>query len=141
MPIDYGQAPDPGQYVIALLTPLGLPVGRERNPETPLPCYKVTVIPGKSDKFILRAVVSVHSFATDPNPERAHGIANDAAQDADHVLLSQTPGDVVTLANGSTAAGKICPNQTPAYADYRDPFIKRYVGRYDVELRFTATQS
>lgn len=137
MTLNYGQPADPGQYFIALLTPLGLPVGRERNLETPLPCYTVNVLPGHSDKYILRAIVSVHSFATDPNTERANDIASANSWAADKVLLSQTPSDITTLANGSTAAGWICSHASPAWTDYRDPFIKRWTARYTTELRFT----
>jgi hypothetical protein len=141
MTLNYGQAPDPGQYIIALLIPLGLPVGREVSLETQLPAYQVTVIPGKSNKYLLCAMVSVHSYATDQNAERAHDLALNAAQAADTVLLSQWPSDIVTLANGTTAGALICCSHPPAYADYRDPFIKRYVARYDVQLRFTASGS
>lgn len=141
MTLNYGSPPDPGQYVIALLTPLGLPIGRTRSIETGLPCFMVTVIPGRSSKYMLCATVSVHSFATDMNPERAHDIALANAQKAETILLSQTPADITTLANGTTAAGWICPHQPPAWVDYKDPLIIRYVARYDVELRFTATGS
>jgi hypothetical protein len=143
MTVNYGQAPDPGQYIIALLTPLGLPVGRTVNLGTSLPAYMVNILPGKSDKYILCATASVHSFATDPNQnqERAHDLALNAAQAADTVLISQMPSDIVTLANGKTAGGLICPQQPPMWVDYKDPFIIRYVARYSVELRYTATGS
>jgi hypothetical protein len=141
MTLNYGQPSDPGQYVIALLTPLGLPVTRTRNLESPVPAYMVTIIPGKSNRYTLCATVSLHTFATDLNPERAHDLALNAAQAADTILISQTPADIVTLANGKTAAGWICPHQPPAWLDYRDPLIIRYVARYDVELRYTASGS
>lgn len=142
MTLNYGSAPDPGQYVIALLTPRGLPIGRTRNVvNTGLPCYMVTVIPGRSSKYMLCAEVRVHSFATDPNPERAHDIANANSQAADKILLSQTPADITTLANGTTAAGWICPSHPPSWQDYKDPLIIRYFASYHVELRFTASGS
>jgi hypothetical protein len=141
MTLNYGQPPDPGQYIIALLTPIGNTVGRTLNLSSPLPAYVVTILPGKSNRYTLCATASVHSFATDQNPERAHDLALNAAQAADTVLISQMPSDIVTLANGKTAGGWICPQQPPMWVDYKDPFIIRYVARYDVELRFTATGS
>lgn len=136
MSLNYGQAPDPEDFIIGLLLPLGLPVSPERDEETDLPCYVVTVLPGTSDRFMMQPVVSVHSFA------KTRDVAAQAARNADNVLISTTPADNVTLANGDIAPGAwVEPMSPPAFAEYRDPDIKRYVGRYRPMLRFTATQS
>lgn len=135
MTLNYGRPANPEAFVIKLLEPLGLPVGPERDEETTLPCYVVTAVAGKSDKFMLDATVSVHSYAN------SRAAATDAAWDADNLLLSITPGDLITMPDGRQASAWICVHHPPTWADYRDPFIKRYVARYDVLLRFTATHS
>lgn len=131
MTLNYGQPANPEAFVIGLLSPLGLPVGPERDESTPLPCYVVTAVAGKSNRYILCATVSVHSMAT------TRAAASQAAWDADNVLISVTPADPVTLPDGSTAAAWVEPVMPPVWADYRDPFIKRYSARYTAELRFT----
>jgi len=141
MSLDYGRPANPEEFIIAKLIPLGLPVEPERDEETPLPCYVVTSVTNKSDRYLLDATVSVHSYAKDTTSARGRAAASQAAWDADGLLMSQTPGDVINMSDGRPAGAWICPHMPPAWADYRDPFIKRYVARYDVLLRFTATQS
>ncbi|CQD03777.1 hypothetical protein BN000_00646 [Mycobacterium europaeum] len=137
MSLDYGRPAPPEQFIILKLMPLGLPVGPERTQSTPLPCYVVTSVVNHSDRFLLQATVSVHTLAQgDGATEMGRAQASDAAWAADDLLLSQTPGDLVTLHDGRTAGGWIDPNMSPVFADYRDPFIKRYLGRYDALLRF-----
>lgn len=133
MSLNYGRPPGPEAFIIAKLIPLALPVGPERDEETPLPCYVVTSVANKSDRHMLDATVSVHTFGT------TRAAASDAAWNADELLLSQTPGDLVTMPDGRTAGAWIDPHMPPTFADYRDPFIKRYVARYDALLRFTPT--
>lgn len=133
MSLDYGRPADPEGFVIAKLIPLGLPVGPERDESTGLPCYVVTSVVNKSDRHVLDATVSVHSYGS------TRAAASEAAWNADELLLSQTPGDLVTMFDGRPAGAWICPHMPPVWADYRDPFIKRYVARYDALLRFTPT--
>ena len=139
MPLIYGQPANPEEFIIAKLKPLGLPVGPERNEDTPLPCYVVTAVASKSDRFLLCATVSVHTFATDTPTAMARATASVAAWNADNLLISLTPGDTSTMSDGRHAGAWVCPIQAPMFADYRDPFIRRYVARYDVELRFRPT--
>lgn len=140
MSLNYGRPANPEAFIIAKLIPLGLPVGPERNQSTPLPCYVVTSVVNKSDRYVLDATVSVHTYAQgDGETEMGRAEASDAAWNADNLLLSQTPGDLVTMPDGRTAGAWICPHMSPVYADYRDPFIKRYVARYDALLRFQPT--
>ncbi len=134
MSLNYGLPANPEAFVIARLLPLGLPTGPERDEQTALPCYVVTAVAGKSDRFMLSATVSVHSYAT------TRADASTAAWNADNVLISLTPADVITMPDGRPASAWVDPIMPPVFADYRDPFIKRYVGRYDVRLRFTPTQ-
>lgn len=131
MSLDYGRPANPEGFIIAKLIPLGLPVEPERDQETPLPCYVVTSVVNKSDRCLLDATVSVHTYAS------TRAAASTAAWDADDLLLSQTPGDLVIMADGREAGAWIEPHMSPVFAEYRDPFIKRYVARYDALLRFT----
>lgn len=140
MTLNYGQPANPEAFVIGILKQLSIPVGPERDEETALPCYVVTSVANKSDKSLLDATVSVHSYASDTNAARGRAAASQAAWDADKLLTSHTPGDVYTMPDGRVASAWICPHMPPAWADYRDPFIKRYVARYDVLLRYTPTQ-
>lgn len=139
MTLNYGRPPNPEGFIIGALTSLGLPVGPERGEDTPLPCYVVTAVAGKSNRFILTATVSVHSFGRGNTPEEGRAIASEAAWNADNALISLTPGDLITLPDNSTAGAWVDCVMPPVFADYRDPYIKRYVGRYNAELRFTPT--
>ncbi|BCP29607.1 hypothetical protein JF780_05795 [Mycobacterium intracellulare] len=140
MAVNYGRPANPEAFIIAKLLSLGLPAVPERNQSTGLPCYVVTSVVNKSNRYLLEATVSVHSFAQgDGETEMGRAQASDAAWDADDLLLSQTPGDVVTMPDGRTAGAWIDPHTPPTFADYRDPFIKRYVARYDALLRFQPT--
>jgi hypothetical protein len=133
MPLNYGKPAPPEDFIIGALIPLGIPVGPERAEETSLPCYVVTALPGKSDRFMLCPVVSVHTFATTRDE------ADQWAWKADNLLISLTSSDVITMPNGDTASAWVDPMQTPAFADYHDPFIKRYSARYQPNLRFLPT--
>lgn len=139
MTLNYGRPANPEAFVIGALMSLGLPVAVERDEEMALPCYQVTAVASKSDKRMLCATVSVHSFGKGNTPAEGRAIASAAAWDADNTLLSLTPGDMVTLPDGTTAGAWVMVISAPMFADYRDPYIKRYVGRYDVELRFNPT--
>ncbi|ORV92800.1 hypothetical protein AWC11_07300 [Mycobacterium interjectum] len=140
MTLNYGRPANPEGFVIAQLLPLGLPVGPERDEETPLPCYVVTALPGaKSDRYLLCATVSVHSYAQGTTAAMGRAAASDAAWNADTRLLSLTPGDEVIMSDGRPASGWVCPHMPPAWDGFRTPHIKRYIARYDVELRFTPT--
>lgn len=131
MSINYGSPANPEAFIIATLLPLGWPVGPERDESTGLPSYVVTAAAGRGDRFMLEATVSVHSYAA----TRAEASA--LAWDADSLLLSRMPGDLVTLPDGSVVGAWVDPHTPPAWVDYHDPFIKRYVARYDALLRFT----
>lgn len=140
MTLNYGRPANPEAFIIAKLIPLGLPVGPERTQSTPMPCYVVTSVVNHSDRRLLEATVTVHTYAQgDGVTEMGRAQASEAAWDADDLLLSQTPGDLVTMPDGRTAGAWIDPHTPPFFADYRDPFIKRYCGRYDALLRFTPT--
>lgn len=135
MSVNYGRPASPEGVVIGRLMPLGLPVGVERSEDDPLPSYVVTAFPGTSDRRMLTAIVSVASFGA----TRAEAEA--AAWAADDQLISGTPGDVITLPDGSTATAWIDPYQTPAWDNYDgDPYLKRYVARYRAFLRFSQTR-
>ncbi|UXA06585.1 hypothetical protein KXD96_28005 (plasmid) [Mycobacterium sp. SMC-2] len=146
MTLNYGRPAPPEDFIIGALIPLGLPVTAERDQETGmpvigaqpagLPCYLVTALPApECDNFLLQPLVSVHSFAATRDE------ADIAAWNADDRLVSLTPGDIVTMPNGKTASAWVERTQVPAFAEYRDPFIKRYSARYRPLLRYMPTQS
>ena len=128
--IDYGQPANPEAFIIGALAPLGVSAGPERVEADPLPFYLVTSLHPKSDRHMLRALVSVASFG------QTRAAASAAAWAADKLLTSLTPGDVVTLPDGSTAAAWVEPSMAPAWGHYPDPDVKRYVARYVVLLRY-----
>lgn len=139
MTLDYGRPANPEAFVIGVLKQLNIPVGPERDEETGLPCYVVTSVANKSDRYMLDATVSVHSYAGDTDMARGRAAASKIAWDADNLLLSLLPSDTFTMPDGRTAGAWVNPHMPPTWADYRDPFIKRYVARYDVLLRFQPT--
>lgn len=118
--------------MIAVLKPLGVPVVPERADGDPLPSYMVTAIPGStSDRVTLSALVQVNSF------DVTRDKAQNAADNADHALMSMNDWDVVTLPDGSTTTANVDCKMFPAWHEYRDPRVKCYVARYEIELRFT----
>lgn len=131
MSINYGQVANPGAYVMGILLPLNRIVEPERDEDDPTPNYVVNAIPGPPDRFSVNVLVSVHTFAP------THAEAYAAAIDADNLILSTSAGDVITLPDGTTAQGVVCPSLFPHYINYHDPRIKRYFARYGVEMRRT----
>lgn len=131
--IHYGQPASPEQFVIGALMPLGIFTQPEHGSDDPLPAYVVTSLHPKSDRHMLRALVSVATLGT------TRSDASDHAWTADDRLMSLTPGDVVTLPNGTTAQGYIEPHMAPAWDRYSDPFVKRYVAKYVALLRYEPT--
>lgn len=135
MTLNYGRPTPPEDFIIGALMRLGRPVVPEKDELAELPCYQVTSLPGTSNRYMLCPIVSVHSFG------RTRDEADKAAWDADELLLSLTPGDSITLATGVVVPGAwVDPKQTPTFVEYRDPDIKRYVGRYTPNLRFLPTK-
>lgn len=136
MSIDYGE-PTPGEdFVIGALIPLGIAVGPESDEETALPRFVVTQLPGHDNRYIDCPIVSVHTMA------RTRAEADQWARKGHRVLIGLTPGDQITLADGRVVPGAWCPPKSgwPAYANYRDPHIKRYNARYQPELRYLPTR-
>lgn len=139
MSLNWGTVTNPESWMVGLLLPLGLPIGAERDELTALPGYVVTSVAPVDDKLTMDAVVSVHSFAQSTEAGGGGRLqASQAAFNAHYRIISCTPGDVITLASGATAPGAwVTTKMAPAFADYKDPNIARYVARYSVALRFT----
>jgi hypothetical protein len=138
--LDYGTIAPPTQFAIGLWTPLGLPVGPDRDEDTGLPCYVANGIAGTDDKYLLHAVISLHTFAKGNTPDEGFAIADKWAWAAHYKIAGLTMGDIVTLPNGDTAevAGLGADTaQMPVFQPYRDPFIIRYYARYCIPLRFS----
>jgi hypothetical protein len=95
----------------------------------------VTALPGHDNRYVDCPIVSVHTMAATRDE------ADRWARKAHKVLISLTPGDQITLADGTVVPGAWChPKSRPSYADYRDPHIKRYNARYQPELRYLPTK-
>lgn len=142
MSLNYGAPVSPTQFGIGLLLPLGLPVVPFRTEETSLPCYVLNAIAGRDDKYVMDAVISVHTFAKGNTPEEGPALAEGPAFAAHNKIISMAPGDVITLPNGMTAASQGWPEtqQIPVFQPYHgDPYIARYYARYLIPLRFTFT--
>jgi hypothetical protein len=131
MSLNYGRPASPEGFIIGKLIPLNLPVEPERDQLTSLPGYVVTAVAPKHDRYLLQATVSVHTFAN------TRAAAEQAAWNADNLLISLTPGDVITMPDGRPASAWVDPVLAPTFQNYQDPLIKRYVARYDALLRFT----
>lgn len=140
MSLHYGTVPPPTQFGIGLLTPLGLSVGPTRQELTSLPGYVVNGITGTDDKYMLEAIVSVHTFAEGNSPQEGFAIADQWAWAAHYKIIGLTMGDVVTLPNGTTAqCVGLGPEtkQMPVFQPYRANEIIRYYARYCIPLRFS----
>lgn len=134
MTLYYGEAPSPSAFAIAWMESLGVPVSAERDEDTPLPSFVVNAVAGSDDRHLMTAIISVHTFADTP------AAADALAWKAHYRWTSLTPGDTVTFVDGTTAQpGWPSCDQIPVYQPYRDPYIKRYYGRYRLPLRFRPT--
>jgi len=131
--IDYGQPASPEAFIIAALLPLGYFTEPEHGADDPLPAFVVSSLHPKSDRHMLRALVSVATIG------ETRSQASDVAWEGDRRLMSLTAGDTLVLPNGRTAQGRIEPHTGPTWDRYADPYVKRYVARYTALLRYEPT--
>lgn len=130
----YGFAPPSGvEMLVAWLTPLGS-VAAERQAGDPLPFWLVSRVAGPDDKITDHGTFSVHSLA------ETLAAAEDFAMLAHQRILTLgpplAPQRRVALTGGRTVwADKVTTDLFPRYEYYSDT-IRRFVGRYDIDLRF-----
>lgn len=140
MALDYGTITSPTQFALGVLKPIGIPVLPTKTESMPMPCYVANAITNTGDKYLLHAIISLHTYAQGNTPQEGMAIADQWAWAADRLIMSLTMGDVVILPNGNTAeCAGLGPErpQMPVFQPYRDPFIVRYYARYSIPLRFS----
>lgn len=132
----YGSLPPSGvELLVAWLSPLGDAAG-ERKAGDPLPFWLVSRVAGPDDKITDHGTYSVHSMA------------DSLAAAEDHALLAHrrilalgpplAPQRRVAISGGRTVfADMVKTDLFPRYEYYSDN-IRRYVARYDIDLRFIA---
>lgn len=131
--------PSVSELVIVWLRPLGDAngVGLDRPSGGVLPYRMVTPVAGDDDKITQTSIVSVHTFGTDMDTAEA------AAQITHQRMLLLGPPLVVqqpvTLSSGATVmADSVTTKLIPTWVDYEDNVIRRFVARYEIDLRFIA---
>jgi hypothetical protein len=123
------------EILVAWLSPLG-EAAAERKAGDPLPFWLVSRVAGLDDKITDHGTFSVHSMA------------ESLAAAEDHALLAHqrilalgpplAPQRRVTISGGRVVfADMVKTDLFPRYEYYSDN-IRRYVARYDIDLRFIA---
>lgn len=115
-------------------------VGAERpsstapNP-TPLPYRMVNRVSGHDDKVFESSIVSVHTFGyTMTDAEAAAYVTHGWMLALGPPIFGQIP---VTISNSQVVmADCVETMQSPLWVDYEDTNIRRFVARYQIELRF-----
>jgi hypothetical protein len=129
--------PSVSEFVVAWLRPLGDPngVGLERPSGAVLPYRMVTRVAGSDDKITESSVVSVHTFADNmDDAETAAQLTHRRMLALGPPLASQQP---VTMSDSSVVvADCVTTKQSPIWVDYDDNTIRRFVARYEIDLRF-----
>jgi hypothetical protein len=136
--------PDPDEFVVAWLSPLG-GGGIKVDDDTVLPfryVHTIDIIPD-DNLFTARAIISVHTMcdASGDDPAAYTTAAKDAS-DATHrrmMYLSAHPGTVVTLPSGQKASvDYLDVQEAPTWVDYDNDQILQKVGTYEAGFTFVA---
>lgn len=140
MTILYGLRPPSGvELLVAWLAPVCVDQGMgavaaERQAGDPLPFWLVSRVAGLDDKVTDHGTFSVHSLA-----ESLAGAEDWALLAHDRILTlgpPLAPQRRVSISGGRTAwADQVMTDLFPRYEYYSDT-IRRFVGRYDIDLRF-----
>jgi hypothetical protein len=136
-------APSVTEFVVTYLqTQFGATgVGAEKPTTGPtgtlLPYRMVNRVSGHDDKVFESSIVSVHTFAdTMTDAESAAYVTHGWMLALGPPIVGQT---AVTISTGSVMANCVETMQSPIWVDYEDTNLRRFVARYEIELRFTAT--
>lgn len=122
-------APDAEELVIAYLSQSFDNVSFIMPDTPPMPFYLVHRISGGSDKVTDHATVSIHAFHS------TRSAAADAAREMHDLMTNWLPKTAVALSSGSAGVDHVYVLETPAWVDYDDKTLQRYVGRYRIDLR------
>jgi hypothetical protein len=125
-------APDPQEFLLAWLAPLGDECSTRRNPNDPLPFRMVVRVGGAGDLFSDFPLMSVHTFgATDTLASRASKVTEQRL-----LVLLDDPTTNVLMPDGSIAN---CENfevkEAARKEHYHNTSVIRYVGRYALGLK------
>lgn len=127
-------APDAEELVVSYLAQFFPNVSVTMPAEPPLPFYLVTRISGGDDMVTDYATVSVHAFASDRTA------ASDAARAMHDKMRNLNARIGIPVSNGTAGVDRVETKETPAWRDYDDANLQRYVGRYGLDLRLKRTQ-
>jgi hypothetical protein len=139
----FGSLPPSGvELLVAWLEPIALAhvppgdVRGERKAGDPLPFWLVSRVAGLDDKVTDRGTYSVHSMAD--NMDAAGEFALLAHQRILTLGPPFAPQRRVTISGGREVfADSVTTDLFPRYEYYSDN-IRRFVARYDIDLRFIA---
>jgi hypothetical protein len=130
--------PSINEVVVAWLLPIGAAnsASVERPTGAVLPFRMVNRVAGKDDKITDSATVSVHTFgATMDEAEAAARMTHRRMLALGPPIGAQEP---VTISTGTVVVDCVETSQSPVWIDYEDTNIRRFVARYEIDLRFIA---
>jgi hypothetical protein len=132
----FGSLPPSGvEILVAWLSPLG-DASAERKAGDGLPFWLVSRVAGPDDKITDHGTYSVHSMAESLTAAEDHALL--AHQRILALGPPLAPQRRVTISGGRVVfADKVTTDLFPRYEYYSDN-IRRYVARYDIDLRFIA---
>ncbi|MDF3280922.1 hypothetical protein [Gordonia sp. N1V] len=122
------------ELLVAYLTPLltADQVSTELPNEPPLPFILVTRIAATDDKVTELAMADVEFFAN------SRDSANDLARQGHSRMLSLSPKTPVVTPSGTVWVDWVRTDQGPAWQDYADEDLDRYVARYEIASRINS---
>ncbi|QIS06758.1 hypothetical protein F5X71_34605 [Nocardia brasiliensis] len=122
---------DTETFVIAYLAPLGY-VRAEMPNTPPLPFHLVSRITGSDDGVTDWGTVQIEVFAANRNSARV------AARRMHARMLALSPRAVVATDKGPASIDHRATLLGPAFLDYQDENLQRYVARYELATRLTS---
>lgn len=136
-------APPSGvEILVAWLSPLGatqsppVTVAAERKANDPLPFWLISRVAGLDDKISDQGTYSVHSMASTLDTAESLSLLAHRAVSALGPPLA--PQRRVTISGGRIVfADRVATDTFPRYEYYSDT-VRRFIGRYDIDLRFVA---
>lgn len=118
-------------FTVAYLASLGN-VRAEMPNSPPLPFYLVTRIVGSDDGVTDCGTVQIDVFDSTRDGARV------AARNMHARMLALSPKLVVTTDKGAARIDRRRTLMAPAYLDYQDENLRRYVARYEIASRLTS---
>jgi hypothetical protein len=131
-------APSVSELVVAWLLPIGAAnsASVERPTGAILPFRMVNRVASRDDKVTDNSTVSVHTFALTMTEAESEAMLTHRRMLALGPPLA--PQQMVTISTGVVYADCVESSQGPVWIDYEDNQIRRFVARYEIDLRFVA---